>query len=83
MPRTWDVYPLRIALLEVLTKKQGVSTDVELYDLLKKSYDDLNYKGINRVLMKLEVEGMIHVSSLTKTKRRVELKASSKDQEKP
>jgi len=83
LPRTWDVYPLRIALLEVLTKKQGVSTDVELYDLLKKSYDDLNYKGINRVLMKLEVEGMIHVSSLTKTKRRVELKASSKDQEKP
>ena len=81
MPRMWDVYPLRIALVEALTKKQGVSTDVELYDLLKKSYDDLNYRSLNRVLMKLEVEGMIHVSSLTKTKRRVELKAASKDQE--
>ena len=82
MPRMWDVYPLRIALVVALTKKQGVSTDIELLDVLKKSYDDLSYKDINRVLMKLEVEGLIHVSSLTKTKRRVELKIAPKAQEK-
>ena len=78
----WDVYPLRIALMEALTKKQGVSTDVELYDVLKKTYDDLSYRALNRALMKLEVEGMIHVSSLTKTKRRVELKVYPKAPEK-
>jgi len=74
LPKVWDVYPLRIALVEALQKKQGVSTDVELLDLLRQNYEDLSFKELNILLMKLEVEGMISVTSLTKTKRRVELK---------
>jgi hypothetical protein len=82
LPKVWDVYPLRVALVEAMQKKQGVSTDVELLDLLRQNYEDLSFKEMNMLLMKLEVEGMISVTSLTKTKRRVELKGF-KAEEKP
>ena len=74
MPKTWDIHPLRVALVEALQKKQGVSTDIELLDLLRQNYDDLSFKELNLLLMKLEVEGLISVTYLTKAKRRVELK---------
>ena len=43
--------------------------------MLRNTYEDLSFKELNTVLMKLEVEGVISVSTLTKSKRRVELKA--------
>lgn len=48
-------------------------TDVELYDLLKESYGDVGFGNLNQTLMRMEIEGKIHVSTLTRGKRRVEL----------
>jgi len=60
-------------VLSILAKRQGVILDDELYMILKKDYPDLSYKELNRMLMELEIQGLIYVSQITKTKRRVEL----------
>jgi Fe2+ or Zn2+ uptake regulation protein len=48
-------------------------TDAELFDVLRETHEDLGFGALNRTLMKMEVQGMVYVSSLTKGKRRVEL----------
>lgn len=65
--------PVYTAIIELLERKQGASTDSELLKALKDMYGDLSLNEFNKALMKLEIGGLIHVSSLTKTKRRVEL----------
>ncbi len=71
--RTWYPHPLDLTIVEVLEKK-GAMTDEELFDVLKETHEDLGFGALNKTLMKMEVQGMIYVSSLTKGKRRVELK---------
>ncbi len=73
MPKIWDVQPLHTSIVEILLKKGGASTDTELCTALEKSRGDMNFRELNRELMRLEVDGVIQVSSLTKNKRRVEL----------
>lgn len=47
--------------------------DEDLFKLLKETHEDLGFGALNKTLMKMEVEGKIYVSALTKGKRRVEL----------
>ncbi len=70
--RTWRPHPLDLTIVEVLEKK-GAMTDEELFDLLKETHEDLGFGALNKTLMRMEVEGKIYVSALTKGKRRVEL----------
>ena len=70
--KTWTSRPLSLAIVEVLEKK-GPMSDAELFDALKDTQEDLGFGMLNQTLMRLEVEGMIYVSWLTKGKRRVEL----------
>ena len=61
-----------MAIVKIL-RKRGPLTDIELYDLLKESYEDIGFGNLNQTLMRMEIEGKIHVSTLTRDKRRVEL----------
>jgi len=70
--KTWKPRPLDLTIVEVLEKK-GPMTDTELLDLLKDIHEDLGFGMLNQTLMRMEVEGKIYVSSLTRGKRRVEL----------
>jgi len=70
--KTWKPHPLDLTIIEVLEKK-GPMTDAELFDLLKETYKDLGFGVLNQTLMKMEVEGKVYVSWLTRGKRRVEL----------
>jgi len=70
--RTWRPHPLDLTIVEVLEKK-GAMTDEELFNLLKETHEDLGFGALNKTLMKMEVEGKVYVSSLTRGKRRVEL----------
>jgi len=70
--KTWKPRPLDLTIVEVLEKK-GPMTDVDLLDLLKETHEDLGFGVLNQTLMRMEVEGKVYVSSLTKGKRRVEL----------
>jgi len=58
-----------IELLEI----KGPITDIELLNIIKENHEDIGFRTLNQTLMKMEIEGKIHVSSLTRGKRRVEL----------
>ena len=73
LSKFWSTQPLYTVLVELLQKKRGSSMDTELYKALKKNNSDLSLRAFNKTLMKLEIDGIIHVSSLTKNKRHVEL----------
>jgi Fe2+ or Zn2+ uptake regulation protein len=73
MVKIWNAQPLHTEIVEFLQKKRGATIDVELYNTLKKKNNDLSFRLFNKTLMKLEIEGIIHVASLTKNKRHIEL----------
>ncbi len=70
--KTWKPHPLSTVIVELLQHK-GSTTDGELYNMVKNSYGDVGFDTLNRELMQLEIEGKIHVSALSRGKRRVEL----------
>jgi Fe2+ or Zn2+ uptake regulation protein len=61
-----------MVIIELLESK-GPMTDMELFNVLKETHEDIGFRTLNQTLMKMEIEGKIHVSSLTRGKRRVEL----------
>jgi len=69
--RTWRPHPLDLTILEILEKKGGM-TDEELFNMLKENHEELGFGMLNKTLMKMEVQGKVHVSALTKGRRRVE-----------
>ena len=77
--KTWKPHPLYTAIVEILERK-GPLNDAELLDLVKQDYEAIGFGDLNKALLKLEVEGRIYVSTLTKGKRRVELKKQKEEQ---
>ena len=72
--RTWRGHPLETVVVEVLNRK-GALSDVDLLGFLRESgFGDVGFGELNRVLLRLEVEGVVYVSSLARGKRRVELR---------
>lgn len=70
--KTWKPHPLHTVMIELLQRK-GPATDTDLLSMIKEVYSDISFSVYNKELMRLEIEGLIHVSALTKGKRRVEL----------
>ncbi len=63
---------MSLAILEVLEKK-GSMSDIDLQKEVKSNFGEVNFRELNRELMKLELVGMLWVSRLAKGKRPVEL----------
>lgn len=63
---------MSLSILEVLEKK-GSMSDIDLQKELKSNFGEVNFRELNRELMKLEMAGMLWVSRLSKGKRLVEL----------
>jgi hypothetical protein len=70
--KTWKTRPPHSTIIEILGKK-GDMVDDDLFDAVKKEYEDLGYKDFNELLMRLEVAGKIRTSSMARGKRRIEL----------
>jgi transcription initiation factor IIE alpha subunit len=70
---TWQVQPLYATVIEILMEK-GSMTDSDLFEALKAFYREIGFDDLNKTLMKMEVTGLISVSSLTKDRRLVQLK---------
>ncbi|NHJ12126.1 MAG: hypothetical protein EAX95_00535 [Candidatus Thorarchaeota archaeon] len=71
---TWSVMPLRNLIVDILKKRRGVILDDELMRALKKELgDEPSDAELNSALMQLEINGLVHVSQITKTKRRIEV----------
>lgn len=71
--KTWKTRPAYFVLLEILNKKGGAMTDVELFDALNEEFKDLGFKDFNELLMRLEIGGKIRTTSMARGKRRIEL----------
>ena len=59
-------------MLDLIGRK-GPLTDDELLREIKNGKEDLSFRELNRILLKLEVNGLVRVSRQMKGKRRVEL----------
>jgi len=77
--KSWSPTPLKNLILYALVKNKGVVLDAELYNMLQKDYQDLSETKLSRTLMQLEVPGLIHVSRITRNKRRIELTKNGKE----
>jgi len=76
MDRIWGPRPMHLAVVDILEKKNAL-TDIDLLHEVKDNFGEISLRELNRVLMKLEISGIIRVSRLMKGKRRVELVAAS------
>ena len=63
---------MQLFVLEVVDRK-GPLTDDELLRELRNGKEDLSFRELNRILLKLEVNGLVRVSRQMKGKRRVEI----------
>ncbi|MBS7640192.1 MAG: hypothetical protein QXJ19_01205 [Candidatus Bathyarchaeia archaeon] len=72
--KTWKAQPLHLAILDILERK-GSITDVELLEALKSSsgYKDVSLNELNKALMRMEITGLILVSSLARGRRLIQL----------
>ena len=72
LSRIWGPKPLQVTVLDVIDRK-GPLTDDELLKEIRNGKEDLSFRELNGILMKLEVNGLVRVSRQMKGKRRVEL----------
>jgi len=64
-------YPLRNLIYERI-KQVGNLTDVDLMSALNKDTTSINEVDLNKILLDLEIYGLIKVGWITKDKRRIE-----------
>lgn len=72
--KTWKPQSLQTVIIEILEKK-GSLTDVDLLESLRAAsqFKDLSFNELNKILMRMEIAGLIYVSSFTKGRRLVQL----------
>ena len=69
----WRRTPLYYAIIEELERRGGSTKDIDLFKALRERYKDLSYSDFLKELMKLEMQGLIHVSTLKENLRNIEL----------
>jgi hypothetical protein len=65
-------YPIRNIVYEKI-KQSNTLTDSELSSLLSKEGIELDIAEMNKILLDLEIYGLLRVSWISKDKRRIEL----------
>jgi len=71
--KMWKPYPIYTVVADIL-KKKGSVTDEELLEAVRMFYKDVGAEDLNKVLMKMEIAGLITVSNLMRGKRLIELR---------
>jgi hypothetical protein len=71
-------YPLRTIVFEKI-KQYGNITDQELISALSKDNVITLENDLNKILLDLEIYGLIHVTWVTKDKKRIEIVHLNKD----
>ena len=69
----WRNLPLKSLIIQVISKNKGMITDTDLYTGLTKEFKNLSHSDFSKTIMALEVEGIVNVTKITKTKNKVEL----------
>jgi hypothetical protein len=66
-------YPIRNVIFEKVKQLGGVTTDQDLINSLSKDDISIPDDELNKVLLDLEIYGLIRVTWVTKDKKRIEL----------
>ena len=70
----WNAIPLTNLIVQIVKKRRGVILDDELIRALKKELGtEPSDAELNSALLQLEINGLVHVGQITKTKRRIEV----------
>ncbi len=70
----WNAIPITNLVVQIVKKRRGVILDDELIRALKKELGtEPSDAELNSALLQLEINGLVHVSQITKTKRRIEV----------
>lgn len=70
----WNAIPITNLIVQIVRKRRGVILDDELIRALKKELGtEPSDAELNSALLQLEINGLVHVSQITKTKRRIEV----------
>lgn len=59
------------AIVEALNNKGAQEFD-DLFKMVQKIHSDINQNDFNKILMEMELQGLIRVSKLARGKRRIE-----------
>lgn len=74
MMTPWSAIPLTNMIVQIVQKRRGVILDDELIRALKKEIGtEPSEAELNTALLQLEINGLVHVGQITKTKRRIEV----------
>ena len=66
-------YPIRNVIYERIKQLGGITTDQDLVNSLSKDDIDIPEDELNKVLLDLEIYGLIRVTWVTKDKKRIEI----------
>ena len=66
-------YPIRNVIFEKVKQLGGITTDLDLINSLSKDGIGIPNDELNKVLLDLEIYGLIRVTWVTKDKKRIEL----------
>ncbi|MDQ2684960.1 MAG: hypothetical protein M3Y25_03830 [Thermoproteota archaeon] len=66
-------YPIRNVIFEKVKQLGGITTDLDLLNSLSKDGIGIPVDELNKVLLDLEIYGLIRVTWVTKDKKRIEL----------
>lgn len=66
-------YPIRNVIFERIKRLGGVITDLDLINSLQKDNISILEDDFNKVLLDLEIFGLIRVGWITKERKRIEL----------
>lgn len=76
---TWKVTPLKSCILSILERRGGVIMESDLSMPLHELYGQFSEQELNKALLILENQGLIHITWSSKTKRKIQLMTNEMD----
>nr|MDO8083235.1 hypothetical protein [Candidatus Sigynarchaeum springense] len=70
---SWSASPLRNKILVAVVKRKGEILDDDLARLIQRRDEAISNEVLERELISLEVQGIINVSQITKTRKKIKL----------
>lgn len=65
----WRPFPLTFSIMNIVERREGLLLEDDLVRLLENDIGEFSERELNQALMKLEVEGLIHVQTIKKKQR--------------
>jgi Fe2+ or Zn2+ uptake regulation protein len=70
---SWSATPLRNKIIVALVKRGGEVLDDDLARLVQRGEETVSTEIMDRELMSLEVQGIVNISQITKTRKKIKL----------